>query len=353
MIFVISINVGMALMMIIIYARYSKFRLSSAKEIEALHNKISQEIDEKKSLQTKLLLDSKADSDKIQELLREIDELRKAKEGEVKLRLEAEKQIELALQKTDEIQKRMHDWSVVQDAVMKDSKDAIVKVGNELFKKLNDSYKNEVETNKNLLGKFSKNISDFFEKSVASVASRPAIAVPAKNSTSQAPVPASTKAATTKPASHEPLSPKLISDLVETMKANGWLANKDYFLAANFDEQKAKLFFCETAFVSLDKLYIIDFKASHYLEEYLHSKDEKVLIQKLDRYLDYLNNPKYLDSIVKVLSASNVKFEKTGIVIALASKEELQTLRDINYFDKARKIASEILDVDGVNNLVL
>ncbi len=351
MVFIIISNVGMALMMIIIYARYSKFRLSSSKEIEELHNKISHEIDEKKALQTKQLLDTKADSDKIQELLREVDELRKAKEGEVKLRLEAEKQIELALQKTDEIQKRMHDWSVVQDAVMKDSKDAIVKVGNELFKKLNDSYKNEVETNKNLLGKFSKNISEFFEKSVASVASRPAIAVPAKNSTSQAP--ASAKSVKAKPTSHEPLSPKLISDLVETMKANGWLANKDYFLASNFDEQKAKLFFCETAFVSLDKLYIIDFKASHYLEEYLHSKDEKVLIQKLDRYLDYLNNPKYLDSILKVLATSNVKFEKSGIVIALASKEELQTLRDINYFEKARKIASEILDVDGVNNLVL
>ncbi len=331
-------------MMIVVYLRYSKLRLSSAKEIDDLHKKISYEIDQKKAVQEKLLIETKTDGEKIEALLREIDELRKEKESEVKLRLEAQKQIELAMQRTDEIQKRMHDWSVVQDAVMKDSKDAIIKVGNELFKKLNDSYKNEVETNKNLLGKFSKNIADFFEKSVATVA--------AKTTANDVNIPTK-KIAATAAKSTQASSPQLISNLVETMKANGWLANKEYFLATNFDQQKAKLFFCEVAFVSLDKLYIIDFKGSHYLEEYLHSKDEKVLKQKLDRYLDYLANPKYLDSILKVMATTGAKFDKSGIVVALSSKDELKILKDLNYYEKARKVASEILDLDGVNNLVL
>lgn len=341
--YIIASNIGLAIMMLIVYARYSKFRISSAKEIDELHKKVGQEIDQKKAIQEKLLLETKTDGDKIEALLREIDELRKAKESEVKLRLEAEKKIELALQRTDEIEKRMHDWSVVQDAVMKDSKDAIVKVGNELFKKLNESYKNEVETNKNLLGKFSKNISEFFEKSVASVAARPIA--------NEASLPK--KTAATNVTKAQASSPQLISSLVETMKANGWLANKEYFLPTNFDSQKAKLFFCDVAFISLDKLYIIDFKGSHYLEEYLHSKDDKVLKQKLDRYLDYLANPKYLDSILKVMSATNAKFENSAVVMALDSKDELKILKEINYYDKARKVASEILDLDGVNNLVL
>ena len=342
MLMIIS-NIGLALMMVIVYARYSKFRLSSGAEIRELHKKLELEAAEKESWRDKLLTETKTEGEKVEELLHEIDELRKDKESEVKLRLEAEKQIELALQKTDEIQKRMHDWSVVQEAVMKDSKDAIIKVGNELFKKLNDSYKVEVESSKNLLGKFSKNISESFEKSMATVAS-----VVAKQASGGA-------AVAKKDAGHASTvsSSKQINNLIEVMKKNGWAVNKEYFLPTNFDEQKAKLFFCEMAFVSLDKLYIVDLKASHYLEEYQHSHDEKVFKQKFDRYLDYLANPKYFDSILKVLAASEVKFDSSGIVIALSSKEELQLLKDAGYYDKARKIASEILDFDAVNNLVL
>ncbi len=334
-------NIGLALMMIIVYARYSKFRLSSGSEIKELRKNLEKEISEKKSFQEKLLVETKTEGEKVEALLREIDELRKEKEKEVKLRLEAEKQIELALQRTEEIQKRMHDWSVIQDAVMKDSKEAIIKVGNELFKKLNDSYKVEVETSKNLLGRFSKNISESFEKSMAGV-----VSVVAKQSTSATKKDSASSNSTVS-------SSKLIGSLVATMQKNNWAVNKEYFLPINFDENKSKLFFCEVAFVSLDKLYIVDIKASNYLEEYKHSRDEKVLKQKLDRYCDYLANPKYIDSILKVLASTEVKFDNSGIVVALASKEELQILKDINYYDKLRKIASEILDFDAVNNLVL
>lgn len=339
MIYIIISNVGLAIMMIVVYARYSKFRLSSSAEIKDLRKKLEHESAEKKSFQEKLLEETKVEGEKVEELLHEIDELRKEKENEVKLRLEAEKQIELALQRTEEIQKRMHDWSVMQDAVMQDSKDAIYKIGNELFKKLNDSYKVEVESNKNLLGKFSKNISDLVEKSVNAAAAKAAAVA--------------SQVAPGKKAATDAAASKLISKLAETMKSNGWKVNQEYFLPINFDEQKAKLFFCEIAFISLEKLYIVDVKASHYIEEYQHSGDEKTLKQKLDRYLDYLANPKYQDSILKVLTMSGAKFDSSGIVIALASKEEIKILKDIGYYDKARKIASEILDFDAVNNLVL
>jgi hypothetical protein len=344
MIYIIISNVGLAIMMLIVYARYSKFRLSSASEIKELRNRIDVTVEERKIIEEKLLVETKTDTQKIEVLLREIDELRKDKESEVRLRLEAEKQIELALQKTEEIQKRMSDWRVVQDAVMKDSKEAIIKVGNDLYKKLNESYKNEVETNKNLLGRVSKNITDFFEKAVVEKPKTPAKAAPVKAA------PPITHA-------HENVAKKLISDLVETMKASGQMANKEYFLPANFDEQKAKLLFCEVAFINLDKLHILDFKACQYLEEYRHNSDKtaaaQILKQRLDKYLAYLGNPKYRESILKVLSSTKAKFDKSEIIIVLPSKDDLRTVKEIHYYDKARKIVADVMDADEINNLIL
>ena len=321
-------------MMIIVYGRYSKFRLSTSAEIDKLHKRIGVEIDEKKSLESKFLLEAKADSDNIKSLLREVDELRKSKESEMKLRFEAEKQIEMTLQKTNEIQKRMQDWSVVQNAVMKDSKDEIIKIGNDLFKKLNDSYKHENEVNKELLAKFSKEISGSIQKTAA---------LSALNSGDKPKIAATDKS----------ISSSSLNNVIKVMKKSGWKEGENYFLAKDFEGQKAKMFLCDLAFVSLEKLYVVDFKASQYLEEYLQTEDAEVVKQKLDRYLSYLANPKYLSSILKVLSESEAQFDKSGIVIALASAEELKILKDLGYYEKSRKIASEILDFEGLSNLVL
>ncbi len=349
MIYIILSNIGMAVMMMFVYFRYSRFRLSSTSEIRELQQKFDKEYEDKKSVEYKLAQIIKADNDKVEALLREIDEIRKEKEIEVKIRLGAEKQVELALQKTGEISARMKDWSLVQDAAMKDSKDAILKVGNDLYKKLSDSYKVEVETNKNLIGKISKNISDFFDKisaggvvaNVGSVAG----AVNVKKSSAE-----------THP---EDASKKLIADLVFTMKATGSLANKDYFLPANFDEQKAKLLLCEVAFINAEKLYIIDFKACNYFAEFNQQKDrdkssaETVLKQKLDKYLAYLGNPKYLDSVLKALSSTKSKFNKNIITIILPSRDEVKIFREMYYYEKAHKAGFEVMDFDGINNLIL
>jgi hypothetical protein len=120
MIYIIISNVGMALMMIIVYLRYSRFRLKTSAEIKSLRQKLDKEVDERRDVENRLLTEKKTDSDKIEKLLQEVTDLRKEKEGEIRLRIEAEKQIEFALHKTDEVQKRMKDWSVVQDAVMRD-----------------------------------------------------------------------------------------------------------------------------------------------------------------------------------------------------------------------------------------
>jgi len=356
MIYIIISNVGMALMMIIVYARYSKFRLSSAKEIKTLRDRIDKQVEERKVIEGQLLEVSKTDSQKVEKLLIEIDDLRKEKEGEIKLRFSAEKQIELALQKTEEIQKRMDDWRLIQDAVMKDSKDAMLKVGNDLYRKLNESYKVEVETNKNLIGRISKNISDFFEKTTvekADVAVKKVVATSAATSPAKSGEVAAHSAVDDRPAK------KLVSDLVETMKAGGHLANKDYFIAANFDENKAKFLLCEVAFVNSEKLNIIDFKSCNYFAEYDKMKDankaaaEANLKAHLDKYLTYLSNPKYRDSILKVMATTKAKFAKNEIIIALPTKADLQFIKENHYYEKIRKLEFDVMEFDGINNLVL
>lgn len=352
MIYIIFSNVGMALMMIIVYLRYSRLRTSSGKEIHALHEKILKEGDDRRVMENKLLLEAKDNSDKIEKLLHEINELRKGKEGEIRLRFEAEKQIELALQKNTEIQKRMQDWRIVQDAVMRDSKDAVVKMGNDLYRKMNETYKNEIETNKNLLGRVSHNISEFFDK-ISALKVAPPVAHEKKATTTTA------KAAHAESVAVENPTKQLVSDLVQTMKAAGYLVNKDYFLPANFDEKKAKLMLCEVAFIESGMLYIVDFKSCLYLEEYkaMQAKNKdaaaETLKHKLDKYLAYLGNVKYSESILKVMSVTKAKYDKNSIIAVVPSKAELQILKEIGYYEKVRKVAAEVVDFDGVNNLVL
>ncbi len=334
MIYIIISNIGLAAMMLIVYMRYSKFRITSGSEIKELRKKLDVANEERKAIEGNLLTGTKSESEKVEKLLREVDAMRKEKEGEVKLRLEAEKQVELALQKIEEIQKRMRDWRVVQDAVMKDSKDAIMKVGNDLFKKLSDNYKMEVETNKNLIGRIAKSISDFGEKF------------------HHAPATTSSAVKTTAPTPGGAIGDnKLALDLVNTMKASGHMVNKNYFVPANFDEQKARMFLCEVAFVGGDILYVMDFKACRILEQKNMALDARK--QALNKYLLYLQNPKYLESILKVMATTQAKFTEKKIIVVVPQKADLQVLKEIGFYQKCVEAKIEVNEFDQVNNIVI
>lgn len=342
----------MAIVMVVVYLKYSRFRLSSADETKAMLEKYEKLEREMLESERRFSQDVKNESNKVQSLLREIDDLRKEKENEIKLRLNAEKQIELTLQKVHDLERMIDDWQVMQDAVMSDCKDAMFKIGNDLYKKLHDSYKQEVETNKNLFGKISKNITELMEKSAA-----PAVAMVEAG-------PHVVKTHEEKPAPQakthvDENTKKMVADLAETMNAAGRMVNKDYFLPANFDEQKAKLMLCELAFQNSGKLYLLDFKACRYVREYevLKQKNEAAakqnLAQKFERYLAYLSNPKYRDSILKALQSSKVKFEKLIIISLIPQASEVKILKDLGYIAKAQKQGIEILDFNEVNNIVL
>ena len=343
-------NIGLAIIMTIVYVRYIRFKISSGLEIKDLYKKIDKEVEGRRDAEEKLSKELIANHTKIEKLLLEIDELRKLKEGEVRLRLETDKQIEIALQKNTDLQQRIKDWSIVQNAAIKDSKEAIIKVGNDLYKKLNDSYKSEVETSKNLIGRVSQNISEFFAKTSHQKTIQNKVeqktninAVPLKTASNQ--ISSNTK--------------KIIADFVENMKISGFSVNKDYFLPSNFEEKKSKLFFCEVALIKEKKLHIIDFKSIRYFEEYQSFKNQnkdlaqQTLKQKLDKYLAYLNNQKYCDSIMQAINPSKVKFDNHQIIMALENKSDLQLINEIRYYTKAINLKIAVLDFDQLTNLVL
>jgi hypothetical protein len=62
-----------------------------------------------------------------------------------------------------ELEQRIEDWSVIQDAIMCDTRDYMIKIGNDLFKKLNEIYKKEVEANRKLIGNIEQKINEIKE----------------------------------------------------------------------------------------------------------------------------------------------------------------------------------------------
>ena len=354
MIYIIASNVGLSLMMIIVYGRYSRLKITSSKEVGELRKKIDKIAEEEQVVENKFLQLTKDDGIKVEGLLREIYELRKDKEVDIKLKLELQKQLEIALQKVEDTQKRMEDWKMIQDGVMKDSKEAILRVGNDLYKKLSESHKLEAETNKNMIGRviksFSENIEKLTSKSPKNDPEKEFAA--SENHAIKIELPAA-KSNVEDPAK------KILLDLVMTMKASGHMVNRDYFVPTNFDEEKARMLLCEMVFLHNNAIYIFDFKGCHYLAEYDHLKSEnkaaaeEALKQKLDKYIDYLKNPKYRESILKVMSSTKAKFDKVIIVLAIPSKVELQIVKEIRYYEKAREAELEVFDIDVINNLFL
>lgn len=342
----------MAIMMIALYFRYSHFRISSGNEIKTLRKKFDEQAEALRIADQKLVEVTKNDTQKIQDLLSEIDELRKEKENEIKLRLAAEKQIALTLQNMENLEKRMEDWRATQDAVMRDSKEAIIKVGNDLFKKLNESYKQSIETNKNILGRFAQNIGSFFGKTTIEKQKNLTKIAPQKIATQE------TKK-TTKFNFEESGSIKIVDDLIETMKAVGMLANKDYFQPKNLDSELSKMMLCDLAIIKNENLYLLDFKSLFAFAEFEKQKasdpnQAKInLISKSDAYLAYLSDPNYFNSIIKSLSKSGLSFKKSSIVIAVDSASQIQVLKESGVIKKAQEKGLEMMEIKDINNIIL
>ncbi len=359
MIYIIISNVGFALVTLWIYFRYSHFRISSSVRIRDLKKKIEDAAVEKEHLAQAMKAEIKVENDQVKKLLRDLESFRKEKEEELRLRLEAEKQIELALQKTGEVEKRLGDWKMIQDAAISDSKDAIFKVGADLYQKMTKSYKDDSLESRETIERNMKNVYTHLEniaKDVEEFKKRSLVANDKISQVASSVGPSITKAATVQ---LDELTKRKLGNVSSLMKDSGFIINKDYIIAAELDEQKAGLMLCDLVFVRDQTIYFIDFKSIRYFEEYEKAKKTNkdaalaIIQQRLDKYIAYVSNPKYSATIQKLASEFKMKFSKIKIVIALASRDDLAVMKEIKYLEKTQNAKVDVMDVDAVGDLAL
>jgi len=160
---------------------------------------------------------------------------------------------------------------------------------------------------------------------------------------------------------------RLINELLEIMKANGHLVNRNYFLASNFDNIKAKLMICEVGFIKSGTFYCFDFKSCQYFDEYRKIKEQlksqnkedreninlKNLIKNIEKNINYLSNENYKKTIINLLSLTNIKYSKIIIAMILPNKIDLQIMKAAKIYEKSNKHNVEMMSFDDISNIVL
>lgn len=343
MIYLIIGYVIAILLMVLLYSRYSEFRVKAANERMAISEKYESELNSLRESNDRYLTDLQAKTQQANDILREIDELRKEKENETNLRLNTEKQVELSLQKTKDIEKRIQDWHDAQTAIMDDSMEAILQVGNDLFTKLNDSYKEEAQHNHNLIEKLTKDLKEVLQKKHEEQPN-------SKTSSSNVRDVFITQ--------NKTIATQL-TKLINISKSLTLNAAKDYFTKENFDENKKPFMLCEYALIKDREIYLVDFKTLNYLNEYekISKKDKDLAVntlkQRLDKYFAYLTNPKYQQSILKILPDNNSNKKTINLALLVANAKDLELIKNLGYLQKAQIANIKIFDSNNINDILL
>lgn len=354
-------------MMLVVYFRYSHFRISSSLKIRDLKKKIEEGQLEKDQMAQALKAEVKLENEQVKKLLRDLELFRKEKAEEMRLRLEAEKQIELAFQKTNEVERRLNDWKRLQDAAILDSKNAMFKVGAELYQKMSQTHREESEQSRNVMEKTMKNVYSHLEvitknlEEVKKKAAQMQVVQVAANKGS-APMAAAVEAQT-RPASApivlDEFTKRKLTSIASLMKDSGFKINKDYVTAEALDAEKNRYMLCDLIFVREGVIHFIDFKSMRYLQEFEKAKATnkseavKALSAKLDKYLAYLSNPKYLAALKKLAADLGIKYSKVKTVLAAASHDDVSTLKALKYLEKAQASNVEVMDADSIGDLAL
>lgn len=344
-------NAIFAILCAVFFVQYSKIKKSSTAEIEELKNKIDEEMKEISMAEDQMRNNIMADNKKIESLLQEVAAAKKEKEDELKLRMETEKEIAIANQKVDDIQKRMLDWKMAQESAMHDAQDAIFEIGENLYERISAAIHEET-----------KNIHNFLEQIHNKQISTPTKPTQPDNishvAAKQEPQPQKqAESSENKPSTTQDISKKMASDLVKSMQDAGHQAGKKYFTANDFDTNSAKLFLCETAFLHDSYLYFFDFKSCNFFDEYNKAEDketaEKILAQKLGKYVSYLGNEKYQNALSKSVQSKNLTFDNGDIVAIVPSHADLDLMDRIGYLEKIESVGAKVATFDEVIDLTL
>ena len=244
--YLIISNAIFVILFLLVLLEYFGLKKSSRKEIESQLQKTN-------DLENRLNQAPEAENKKLELIIAEISQLRKEKEQEIKTRFEAEKQIVLAIQKSEDIQKRMVDWKVAQESAMQDAQNSIFQVGEDLYQRLSENYLAEIKNNQNLLEQIlrqntaadKKEEKKSFDEGKISQTENQTNLVEDKKT-------------------REDISKKFLAQLAKSMVNSKHIEGEQYFLNSSFEADKAKLFLCEAAFLQDTNFYIFDFDLYHH-----------------------------------------------------------------------------------------
>jgi len=342
MIYFIIGYVGVFALLILLYYRYNEFRVKSANDINTVSAKNEIELSALRDSNDKYMQDMRLQLEKMNELLNEVAALRKEKENEGKLRLNMEKQVELTMQKTKDVEKRIEDWHDAQTAIMDDSINTMMKIGNDLFKKMNESYKKENQDMRNLIGRMTQDVGAAVQKISQNYPS------------------SSTKSGNVNEVflAQNKLVQQEVEKVLELANSLALIAGKNYVTAKNFDEKTLPLMLCEFALIKDREYYLVDFKALRYFSEYekISRNDQKLatetLKQRLDKYFAYLTNAKYLQSVQKILPDKNLA-KKQAHLVAFLHESQIEMIKKLGYLEKALNLQIKLVDPNSINDILL
>jgi len=341
MIYIIISNIGLAIMMLYVYFRYSHYRISSGKEIKELREKSDTQTSELRSFDAKLLSSIKGYQDRVEALLIEVGMVRQEKEKEMELRADFEKKYEILNQKNSDHESVHSEITNAILNIVNDTHETAKNLGKDLYEKISDSYKKEVQENQNLISKVNQNVADFVSK--FNSAQNQVMKEKEDYRFHELFQPANSE-----------VSKNLIIDALSFVKNKGFIVNKNLFMPENFDEQKSKLMLCEIAFIKNNKLFILDFKGTNYIFEYFASKakNDKMAEEnfniKFKRYIMLLSNHRYYELINRAINSETSQHDSYKVVIVVPSKNEIKLLKDLQYYEKAQQLNFDIIDIEDL-----
>ncbi|HLD76596.1 MAG TPA: hypothetical protein VI861_00530, partial [Rickettsiales bacterium] len=240
-----------------------------------------------------------------------------------------------------------------QDAAARESKEAIVKIGDEIFTKISRNYKDEVAQSKNTIDLATKNITEKLENVSNALAKlKKSDGIFAAQDVSDIAAEASKPAIV-----NDDTIKKAVNDVASLAEVSGFKIGENYIISSRLDQDKAKFMLCDIALLINKTLYLIDFKAIRYLKHYDEAKDKTKALTSLkpnlDKYLSYISNPKYQAAVKKIVTELKINFAEMQVVFGVRNQDDMKIIKDVQYNDKISKLGLKLLDINAVNDLIL
>jgi len=278
----------------------------------------------------------------VDSLVAEVSNLRKEKDEEIKSRLEAEKQIELAVQKTNDVKERIEDWKIIQEANLKDANNVIVKVGNDLYERLIADYHAESEIIRNKVDDTVKNIHEYLEKIVKQVQFLNVHNVDT-NRAFNAAISINNDEVNINHSSR---------NLEDVLRSAHLQPGIDYFMHHNLPEEVKKSVLCESmVMIDQNNIIIVDIKSARFFLELFSGRAredglvEEEFPRKMDRYLTYLTNKKYRSNIINYFSRQQIiNPDANGSLVMLVPTE-----KEVKEFEDLGDEYMQILEDNNIN----